>query len=141
MRARSKKDLPWYIEEHLLGRREIQKNGCWNYTGSLDWNGYGQMMIRRQGYKTSHLAWMLWRGKGPEKAHIHHTCQNPTFFNPDHLELKTPGDHMRFHKAAKRYCVRGHDLDNPENVYSNRRPGVRQCKLCARLRYHEGKQP
>lgn len=68
-------------------RRYVQdENGCWNYTGSINRRGYGQ--IRQT---TAHrFFWTELRGPIPAGLHIDHLCCNTRCVNPEHLEPVFP---------------------------------------------------
>lgn len=60
--------------------------GCWQWTGTLMWTGYGQ--IGRQGRNVAaHRAmWEHVRGPIPEGMQLDHLCHNRRCVNPAHLE-------------------------------------------------------
>lgn len=69
--------------------------GCWNWTGSLDRDGYGRMIGSDKGkriFTFAHRASYEYH-KGPigpidsNTGCVLHTCDNPSCINPDHLYL------------------------------------------------------
>lgn len=121
-------------EERLLARRSIDsETGCWNYTGSIFPNGYGQFYFDGMSRGAHRVAYILWRGPIPDGLVIDHLCRNPRCFNPDHLEAVSQrentmrGDTPARKNAAKEVCIRGH---NNWRVVLNRGTLVRSCRTC-----------
>ena len=132
--------------ERLLTKREVDSNGCWNYTGHISYNGYGQFSVgsRTSGNRrmaSSHrTAYELLVGPIPEGHQVDHTCRNRKCFNPEHLEAVTAQENIarsvpyrdRASYGARRRaltrCKKGHPL---EIVGTNRNGSpMRGCKTC-----------
>lgn len=66
----------------------VKKDGCWDWNGVKDKDGYGQVPsgYHKQG-KAHRISWMLHKGEIPEGLIICHHCDNPKCTNPDHLFL------------------------------------------------------
>jgi hypothetical protein len=62
--------------------------------------GYGQYRTNTKNLLVHRMAWELYVGPIPAGHHLHHTCENRLCFNPDHLSLLAPGDHLRLHRAV-----------------------------------------
>lgn len=89
-------------------------NGCWNWTASTVFFGYGEIGIGGKKKKRAHrLSWELHNGKIPADRWVLHKCNNPACVNPDHLYLGTPKDNMQDKKRAGR-----------QNLWGRKVPGV-----------------
>lgn len=122
---------------------------CWEWTGCVTSNGYGQfrdgkvVLAHRWAYE--HLV-----GPVPEGLELDHLCRVRHCVNPDHLEPVTRAENIRrgiSRIATARYwttvthCSKGHEFTHA-NTYINVR-GVRCCKICirdAQRRYKEKKR-
>lgn len=79
------------------------ETGCWNWMGSLQTCGYGQIRIGGSISQLAHrLSWIAHRGPLPSGLHVLHHCDNPKCCNPDHLYLGTHLDNMRDMNSRKR---------------------------------------
>lgn len=66
---------------------------CWNWTGSTNGRGYGQMSFRNGSPAKAHrIAWMASNGDIPAGLCVLHRCDNPRCVRADHLFLGTIAD-------------------------------------------------
>ena len=78
------------IIDRLMSKIEIDDNGCWCYTGSLDRCGYGKINIDRRNLGAHKVMYLLARGNfDQEKYEMLHLCHNRKCINPGHLKHGT----------------------------------------------------
>ena len=78
----------------MLSRIAVRPNGCWEWTGSTDRDGYGQVRWNARLWRVHRLVWTALVGPIPEGLVLDHDgkngCGNPTCCRPAHMELVTP---------------------------------------------------
>lgn len=82
------------IEEKLWPRLVIAENGCWNWTGGKDWDGYGALRWGKE-QRAHRVAYILTMGPIPEDMWVLHRCDNPSCCNPFHLFLGDADDNNK----------------------------------------------
>lgn len=107
-------------------------DGCWEWTGSLNDAGYGQIYSNktRKPERGHRMLYELLVGPIPDGLTLDHLCRNRKCVRPDHLEPVTRGENVR-RGAADRLtdiCRNGHERTQ-ENTYITP-AGVRQCRTC-----------
>ncbi|HEY6021278.1 MAG TPA: HNH endonuclease [Candidatus Paceibacterota bacterium] len=74
-----------------MGARE--DDDCVEWTGATTKAGYGKRCIKQKYYLVHRLAFEERYGYLPEV--VRHKCDNPSCYNPDHLEPGTQADNVR----------------------------------------------
>jgi len=106
--------------------------GCWNWTASKLWNGYGQWNLPRaltsgvRLRRAHRLAYELEVGPIPDGMVLDHLCNNRACVNPSHLEVVTQAENLRRAGERRTHCRNGHK--RPEAAAAGRR----RCTECDR---------
>jgi hypothetical protein len=129
-------------------------SACWEWQGYRNLEGYGRIKAVGGIQGTHRVAYRLTKGEIPDGLVVMHSCDNPPCCNPAHLSLGTPLDNNndkvrkgRHHvptngpewQRAKTHCPQGHEY-TPENTRICNK-GKRNCRACARARFHATKVP
>lgn len=128
------------IMERLMQRRRITAAGCWEYTGYILPNGYGEICFKGKQVRVHRLVYRIVKGEIPDGKNVCHSCDNTICFNPDHLEPGTQRENIlqsverqRHHETVKTHCSNGHAFADHGIVYKGKKK--RFCKMCAIIRY------
>lgn len=122
------------------------ENGCLEWHGARDPNGYGRCGVVRQVpgrpvlSQLAHRAlWVLVKGPLSPGVQLDHLCRNPPCCNLDHLEpvsaainteRSTSREATLARWAARTHCRHGHEYA-PENTRRDPQ-GTRHCRICDR---------
>lgn len=117
-------------------------NSCWLWLGYTSDQGYGMFRDDQRKHWYAHRwAYVATSGEIPDGLQLDHLCRVRACVNPAHLEAVTlrenqlRGMSLPGQNARKRYCIRGHDLENPANlIYVTTRPTERVCRECRQIR-------
>lgn len=83
------------VEERFWSKvNKDTDNGCWEWTGLLNDNGYGRFSFEGKPQRAHRISWFLTYGSFP-KLHLLHSCDNPLCVNPKHLREGTDLDNMQ----------------------------------------------
>jgi hypothetical protein len=78
------------LSDRLLRKSTQLKNGCRQWTGGLDQDGYGHLVHKnRINIRAHRAAWEVWCGTIPSGMHVLHKCNNRKCINTKHLYLGT----------------------------------------------------
>lgn len=119
----------------FLSKIKIDDNGCWNWIGCLNRNGYGTIHLRPFGYLSHRFIFAYYYGHVDSSLTIDHLCRNPACVNPFHMEQVPPevnrlrGNCQSMINSRKTTCIKGHPFDD-DNTYITPSTGARQCRKC-----------
>jgi len=134
----------------IYSKGKIQENGCWEWTGFRDKNGYGRISYEhhQKMVPVHRLMYKLLKGEIPPKLYVCHHCDNPSCFNIHHLFLGTPKDNSRDRENKQRGRTQNQNGEknhaavlNPEIVLSIRKDkedGMRERDIVRKYRLRQG---
>ena len=82
---------------------KIRSNGCWEWQGGHNGNGYGKFKLEGKTQLSHRVAYSHYFGVIPKNKVIKHSCHNPSCCNPDHLKLGTQKENMIEKSQAGRH--------------------------------------
>jgi hypothetical protein len=118
----------------LFWSKVSKSDGCWEWMGGKDKDGYGKITYMWRGLRAHRLSWELTYGVIPQGLDVLHRCDNPPCVRPDHLFLGTHGDNNRDMKEKGRTAtgIRNGSYTHPELRPRGNRHGSRTHPECLR---------
>jgi hypothetical protein len=107
---KGKSRFPLTIEERFWNR--VDKNGplhpilktpCWEWTGTVNVQGYGDMSVEGKHVGAHRLSYQLHNGSIPKGLHVLHKCDNRICTNPEHLFIGTQSENVKDMGKKKRW--------------------------------------
>lgn len=127
---------PTTLESLMAKVAKDPRTECWNWTGFVSTNGYGQVGFRRRMRPAHRVIYELIVGvEVAPHLDLDHLCRNRRCCNPRHLEPVDRqtnvlrGEGLAAINAAKTHCVNGHEF-TPENTYLGKGRSGRQTRVC-----------
>lgn len=133
MKDHTPSDLPARLTEKI----SVDADGCWNWTGCTQPNGYGKSYHERRTWLAHRLTYSLLIGPIPDGLVVDHLCRNTHCVNPSHLEAVTQqinnsrSASLSAQQARRTHCPSGHPLSG-DNLYQYK--NKRDCLTCRRAR-------
>lgn len=89
------------IRERFFDKVE-KTDSCWNWTASLNFDGYGRFLLNGKSKGAHRISWELHNGLISSNLCVLHTCDNRKCVNPKHLFLGTHQDNIQDRSQKKR---------------------------------------
>ena len=97
---------------------KVNKEGCWEWVGSLSWNGYGQLKRKGKHLRASRYFYEKYNGKMSNNVVMDHLCKNRKCVNPLHLEAVSLLENIRRGNVPK---LKVEEVNNIKIMYKKGR--------------------
>lgn len=90
------------FEEATAGNYEVRPDGCWQWTGHIQTNGYVAVTANGIPTRAHRAAFIAAHGEIPAGLMVDHKCRNKSCVNPDHVHAvtrKENGENVGLSKA------------------------------------------
>jgi hypothetical protein len=115
-------------------RQVTRGSGCWQWTGCVGSDGYGQVSApARTRLRAHRVAYELEVGPIEVGLTLDHLCKNRLCVNPTHLEPVTRAENSRRESDRNTTCRQGHPK-TPENRYVRPDGLGTHCRPCIQIR-------
>lgn len=118
--------------ERVVPKTEFGEH--WLFTGWQNGGVYGQMHWKHGVTPVHVLSYQVFNGPIPPGHHVHHTCETPLCWHPDHLCVLTQAKHNTLHHKRS-LCRRGLHRMEGDNLLPNGK--YFKCKACTKIRQAE----
>jgi len=129
------------MTERFFDKVRVHPDGCWEWTGATNGNGYGVLVTPRPHKRNVYahrFSYEIHVGPIPHGLDLDHLCRNRRCVNPAHLEPVTRAANLSrggHNNRDRQRCRHGHAF-TPENTHVES-GGGRRCRQCRRDRYRE----
>jgi hypothetical protein len=129
---------PYGVKAEVHFFRSVNSNGvCWEWSASLDRDGYGEFQEylvggRNKKWRAHRWCWEFLVGPIPSGMQLDHICRNKACVMPDHLEVVTNAENMR-----RRYALLPPKGDCRCGELA---VAVGKCRRCYHHDYHAAKK-
>jgi hypothetical protein len=86
-----------------------QETNCWDWIGSLQTSGYGQVKEAGKNWTAHRASWVAHHGAIADGKQVLHHCDNPRCCNPEHMYLGSVQDNVNDKMRRGRHVKRGKD--------------------------------
>lgn len=108
--------------EEVMGRGKLSVDGCLEWQGALQKQGYGSVKFSRKHWLVHRLSYAYTHGGIPKGLQVQHLCNNTKCFNPSHLTVGTHTENIRYAVLTNNFaetCVRGEDNHKAKLSYND----------------------